>query len=94
MKNIFTHHKQPNYPYYDIPNAKCNIVIGSAGMGNTSGYTKPVLYNAKPGISYIATGFLDDRNFKSSADNCSHKVKIFQFQWQKQLISLQSTEIH
>lgn len=58
MKNIFTHHKQPNYPYYDIPNAKCNIVIGSAGMGNTSGYTKPVLYNAKPGISYIATGFL------------------------------------
>lgn len=79
MKNIFTHHKQPNYPYYDIPNAKCNIVIGSAGMGNTSGYTKPVLYNAKPGISYIATGFFDDRNFKSSADNCSHKVKYFNF---------------
>ena len=48
-------------------------------MGNTSGYTKPVLYNAKPGISYIATGFFDDRNFKSSADNCSHKVKYFNF---------------
>lgn len=79
MKNIFTHHKQPNYPYYDIPNAKCNIVIGSAGMGNTSGYTKPVLYNAKPGTSYIATGFFDDRDFKSFADNCSHKVKYFNF---------------
>lgn len=79
MKNIFTHHKQPNYPYYDIPNAKCNIVIGSAGMGNTSGYTKPVLYNAKPGTSYIATGFLDERDFKISSDNCSHQVKYLNF---------------
>lgn len=79
MKNIFTHHKQLDYPYYDIPNAKCNIVIGSAGMGNTSGYTKPVLYNAKPETSYIATGFFDDRDFKSFADNCSHKVKYFNF---------------
>lgn len=79
MKNIFTHHKQPDYPYYDIPKAKCNIVIGSAGMGNTSGYTKPVLSNTKPGTSYIATGFFDDRDFKSFADNCSHKVKYFNF---------------
>lgn len=79
MKNIFTHHKLPDYPYYDIPNAKCNIVIGSAGMGNTSGYTKPVLYNTKPGTSYIATGFFDDRDFKSFADNCSHKIKYFNF---------------
>lgn len=79
MKNIFTHHKLPDYPYYDIPNAKCNIVIGSAGMGNTSGYTKPVLYNAKPETSYIATGFFDDRDFKSFADNCSHKIKYFNF---------------
>lgn len=79
MKNIFTHHKQPDYPYYDIPKAKCNIVIGSAGMGNTSGYTKPVLSNTKPGTSYIATGFFDDKDFKSFADNCSHKVKYFNF---------------
>ncbi len=79
MKNIFTHHKQPDYPYYDIPKAKCNIVIGSAGMGNTSGYTKPVLSNTKPGTSYITTGFFDDRDFKSFADNCSHKVKYFNF---------------
>lgn len=79
MKNIFTHHKLPDYSYYDIPNAKCNIVISSAGMGNTSGYTKPVLYNAKPGTSYITTGFFDDRDFKSFADNCSHKVKYFNF---------------
>ena len=79
MKNIFTHHKLPDYSYYDIPNAKCNIVISSAGMGNTSGCTKPVLYNAKPGTSYITTGFFDDRDFKSFADNCSHKVKYFNF---------------
>ena len=79
MKNIFTHHKQPDYPYYDIPKAKCNIVIGSAGMGNTSGYTKSVLSKAKTGTSYIATGFFDDRDFKSFADNCSHKVKYFNF---------------
>ena len=79
MKNIFTHHKQPNYPYYDIPNTKCNVVIGSAGMGKTAGYTKPVLCNAKPGTSYIATGIFDDGNFKISADNCSHKIKYFNF---------------
>lgn len=79
MKNIFTHRNQPDYPYYDIPNAKCNIVIGSAGMGNTAGYTKPVLCNAKPGTSYIATGFLDERDFKISSDNCSHQVKYLNF---------------
>lgn len=79
MKNIFTHHKQPDYPYYDIPNTKCNVVIGSAGMGKTAGYTKPVLCNAKPGTSYIATGIFDDGNFKISADNCSHKIKYFNF---------------
>ena len=79
MKNIFAHHNQPDYPYYDIPNAKCNIVIGSAGMGNTAGYTKPVLCNAKPGTSYIATGFLDERDFKISSDNCSHQVKYLNF---------------
>lgn len=79
MKNIFVHHNQPDYPYYDIPNAKCNIVIGSAGMGNTAGYTKPVLCNAKPGTSYIATGFLDERDFKISSDNCSHQVKYLNF---------------
>ena len=48
-------------------------------MGNTSGYTKPVLSNTKPGTSYIATGFFDDKDFKSFADNCSHKVKYFNF---------------
>lgn len=79
MKNIFTHHKQPDYPYYDIPNTKCNVVIGSAGMGKTAGYTKPVLCNAKPGTSYIATGIFDDGNFKISADNYSHKIKYFNF---------------
>ena len=79
MKNIFAHHNQPDYPYYDIPNAKCNIVIGSAGMGNTAGYTKPVLCNAKPGTSYIATGFLDEKDFKISSDNCSHQIKYLNF---------------
>lgn len=79
MKNIFTHRNQPDYPYYDIPNAKCNIVIGSAGMGKTAGYTKPVLFNAKPGTSYITTGFLDERNFKISSNDCSHQVKYLNF---------------
>ena len=79
MKNIFTHHNQPDYPYYDIPNAKCNVVISSAGMGKTAGYAKPVLFNAKPGTSYIATGFLDERDFKISSDNCSHQVKYLNF---------------
>lgn len=79
MKNIFTHRNQPDYPYYDIPNAKCNVVIGSAGMGKTAGYTKPVLFNTKPGTSYIATGFLDERNFKISSNDCSHQVKYLNF---------------
>lgn len=79
MKNIFTHRNQPDYPYYDIPNAKCNVVISSAGMGKTAGYTKPVLCNAKPGTSYIATGFLDERDFKISSDNGSHQIKYLNF---------------
>lgn len=79
MKNIFTHRNQPDYPYYDIPNAKCNVVISSAGMGKTAGYTKPVLCNAKPGTSYIATGFLNEKDFKISSDNCSHQVKYLNF---------------
>lgn len=79
MKNIFAHHNQPDYPYYDIPNAKCNIVISSAGMGKTAGYTKPVLCNAKPGTSYIATGFLYERDFTISSDNGSHQVKYLNF---------------
>lgn len=82
MKNIFTHHKLPNYPYYDIPKAKCNIVIGSAGMGKTAGYTKPVLCNTKPGTSYIVTGMFENgfsvpnKNIRRSH---SHKIKYFNF---------------
>lgn len=82
MKNIFTHHKQPNYPYYNIPKAKCNIVIGSAGMGKTAGYTKPVLCNTKPGTSYIVTGMFENgfsvpnKNIRRSH---SHKIKYFNF---------------
>lgn len=82
MKNIFTHHKQPNYPYYNIPKAKCNIVIGSAGMGKTAGYTKPVLCNTKPGTSYIVTGMFENgfsvpnKNIRRSH---SHKIKHFNF---------------
>ena len=82
MKNIFTHHKQPDYPYYDIPKAKCNIVIGSAGMGNTSGYTKPVLCNANPGTSYIVTGMFENGFSvpnKNIRRNYSHKIKYFNF---------------
>lgn len=82
MKNIFTHRNQPDYPYYDIPNAKCNVIIGSAGMGKTAGYTKPVLCNAKPGTSYIVTGMFE--NWFSVPNNntrynCSHKIIYFNF---------------
>ena len=82
MKNIFTHRKLPNYPYYNIPKAKCNIVIGSAGMGKTAGYTKPVLCNTKPGTSYIVTGMFENgfsvpnKNIRRSH---SHKIKYFNF---------------
>lgn len=82
MKNIFTHHKLPDYPYYDIPNAKCNIVIGNAGMGKTAGYTKPVLCNAKPGTSYIVTGMFENGFSvpnKNIRRNHSHKIKYFNF---------------
>lgn len=82
MKNIFTHHKLPNYPYYNIPKAKCNIVIGSAGMGKTAGYTKPVLCNAKPGTSYIVTGMFENGFSvpnKNIRRNYSHKIKYFNF---------------
>lgn len=82
MKNIFTHRKLPNYPYYDIPKAKCNIVIGSAGMGKTAGYTKPVLCNAKPGTSYIVTGMFENSFSvpnKNIRHNYSHKIKYFNF---------------
>ena len=82
MKNIFTHHKLPNYQYYDIPKAKCNIVIGSAGMGKTAGYTKPVLCNAKLGTSYIVTGMFENGFSvpnKNIRRNHSHKIKYFNF---------------
>lgn len=82
MKNIFTHHKQPDYPYYDIPKAKCNVVIGSAGMGKTVGYTKPVLCNANPGTSYIVTGMFENGFSvpnKNIRRNYSHKIKYFNF---------------
>lgn len=82
MKNIFTHHKLPNYPYYDIPKAKCNIVVGSAGMGKTAGYTKPVLCNAKPGTSYIVTGMFENGFFvpnKNIHRSHSHKIKYLNF---------------
>lgn len=82
MKNIFTHHKLPNYPYYDIPKAKCNIVIGSAGMGKTAGYTKTVLCNAKPGTSYIVTGMFENGfsvSNKNIRRNYSHKIKYLNF---------------